>query len=71
MQRMHEKPFINLPNGKRISFAYLSRVANDDQPISLEQLLRSHLWSTLDKDEQSRLLDYFIKKEKTKSSERV
>lgn len=71
MQRMHEKRFINLPNGKRISFAYLSRVANDDQPISLEQLLRSHLWSTLDKDEQSRLLDYFIKKEKTKSSERV
>lgn len=71
MQNEHEKPFINLPNGKRISFSYLSRVANDDQPISLEQLLRSPLWSTLDKDEQSRLLDYFIKKEKTESVEGI
>lgn len=71
MQHKQKKPFINLPNGKRISFAYLSRVANGDQPISLEQLLRSHLWSTLDKDEQSRLLGYFIKKEKTESTEMV
>lgn len=65
MQNKHEKPFINLPNGKRISFAYLSRVANGDQPISLVQLLRSHLWSTLDKKEQSRLWGYFDTKEKT------
>ena len=71
MQNKHEKPFINLQNDKRLSFAYLSRVANGDQPITLDQLLRSHLWSTLDKDEQSRLLDYFIKKEKNESAERV
>lgn len=70
MQHKQEKPFINLPNGKRISFAYLSRVANGDQPISLEQLQRSHLWSILDKDEQSRILGYFIKKEKTELAER-
>lgn len=64
MPNKHEKPFINLPNGKRISFAYLSRVANGDQPITLDQLLKSHLWFTLDRDEQSRLLGYFIKKGK-------
>lgn len=56
MQHAKEKPFINLPNGKRISFAYLSRVANGDKPISLEQLKKSHLWSTLDQNEKSRLL---------------
>lgn len=59
MQHAKGKLFINLPNGKRISFAYLSRVANGDKPISLEQLKKSHLWSILDHYEKLRLLGYF------------
>ena len=55
-QSAKERPFINLPNGKRTSFAYLSRVANGDKPISLEQLKESHIWSTLEQNEKLRLL---------------
>ena len=36
--KIKEKPYINLPNGKKISLAYLSRVANGEETITLEQL---------------------------------
>ena len=71
MQHAKERSFINLPNGKRISFAYLSRVANSDNPISLEQLKKSHLWSTLNQDEKLRLLGYFKMEGKIESIEKI
>lgn len=45
-----ERPHINLPNGKKISFSYISRVANSEKPITLEQLETTHLWSILSKE---------------------
>lgn len=70
-QSAKERPFINLPNGKRTSFAYLSRVANGDKPISLDQLKKSHIWSTLEQNEKLRLLSYFKTKLKTLSIEKI
>ena len=71
MQYSSEKPFINLPNGKRISFGYLSRVANGEKQITLEQLKRSHMWSLLEPAEQTRLLGYFRTDSKTQSGKKI
>ena len=56
-----ERPHINLPNGKKISFSYISRVANSEKPITLEQLEKSHLWSILSKKEQERIRHEYFK----------
>ena len=62
------KDFVNLPNGKRISFGYLSRIANSEKPITLEQLEKTHLWSTLDEAEKVRIRSYFSPTEQDKES---
>lgn len=53
------KDYVNLSNGKRISFGYLSRIANSEKPITLEQLEKTHLWSTLDEVEKVRIRKLF------------
>ena len=53
------KDYVNLPNGKRISFGYLSRISNSEKPITLEQLEKTHLWSTLDEVEKVRIRKLF------------
>lgn len=62
------KDYVNLPNGKRISFGYLSRIANSEKPITLEQLEKTHLWSTLDEVEKVRIRSYFSPAEQDKES---
>ena len=62
------KDYVNLPNGKRISFGYLSRIANSEKPITLEQLEKTHLWSTLDEAEKVRIRSYFSPAEQDKES---
>lgn len=57
--KIKEKPYINLPNGKKVSLAYLSRVANGEEPITLEQLEKTHIWSTLPREERIRVRKYF------------
>ena len=54
-----ERPYINLPNGKRVSLSYLSRVANGEKPITLDQLEKTHMWSTLTREEKIRVRKYF------------
>lgn len=71
MKLHSESPYINLPNGKTISFAYLSRVANGEEPITLEQLKKSHIWFLLDPTEQTRLLGYFKTDSKTQSGKKI
>ena len=71
MKHHSEHPYINLPNGKRIRFAYLSRVANDEKPITLEQLMITNMWSLLDRTEQTRLLGYFKTDPKTELGKKI
>lgn len=71
MKHNSERPYINLPNGKRIGLAYLCRVANDEEPITLEQLKRTHMWSLLEPAEQTRLLGYFRTDSKTQSGKKI
>lgn len=47
----NESPHIVLPDGKKIRLSYLSRVANGEKPITLDQLEKTHMWSTLDEKE--------------------
>lgn len=62
------KDYVNLPNGKRISFGYLSRIANNEKPISLEQLEKTHLWTTLDETEKIRIRSSFTSAEHDKEN---
>ena len=62
------KDYVNLPNGKRISFGYLSRIANNEKPITLEQFEKTHLWSTLDEAEKMRIRSSFTSAEHDKEN---
>ena len=59
--KQKERPHINLPNGKKMSFSYISRVANGEKPITLEKLEKTHLWSTLPREEKDRIRNEYFK----------